>query len=695
MSYNAIHSTANTPEQEHIELFARISARILTAQDEADFLDTTLADIGCVLQVGRAYIIEYNDELWSNTYEWVNSGVTHFMDTMQNADYSPWTKEGEIFHPLMIGRPCIIYDTSAIEDNNIREYMINQGNVSLIMVPLFFGGKIVGIFGVDQCKKIENWAEKTVSTIIVLGNILNNARTYFYTQKRIQTKKRHIQTLFDAFPFPIYIVNLDDYSTLFFNKAMNTFCDTSQAMQKPCYKAFRNLDSPCSFCQRDLIKKGDPPHVWHYHDPKTNLDYKSIDRCMTWENVDNAMLSIAIDITDSLRLQREQVLERESNLAKGRFLANMSHELRTPLNGIIGMTHLANKANTQKNVGFYLDKIHVSSNNLLNIINDILDFSKIENNEMTLENRAFSLSEVIFEAQGILQTEVNRKGIFLQCHVDNALPPFLEGDSLRLLQIILNLTNNAIKFTDTGGVYIEAYATESTDTMQHVRLQVRDSGIGISPEQLEKLFTEFSQAEASTTRRYGGTGLGLTIVQRLAQLMGGSIRVESTLGKGSTFICDIALAKPLRQEKPVNSGEEATVSEEVDISGVHILLVEDNEINILIATEVLEQYGCVVECATDGIIALEMLASNNYDLVLMDIQMPNMDGIEATINIRKQEKFNTLPIVAMSAHAQVQDHEKSRQVGMQEHITKPFSPDQLRKVIYKFTHKPFLFSEEI
>ncbi len=695
MSYNAIHSTSNTPEQEHIELFARISARILTAQDEADFLNETLADIGSVLQVCRAYIIEYDDALWTNTYEWVSSGVTPFMDTMQNADYSPWTKEGEIFHPLMIGRPCIIYDTSDIEDENIREYMLSQGNVSLIMVPLFFGGKIIGIFGVDQCKKIENWAEKTVSTIIVLGNILNNARTYFYTQKRIQTKKQHIQALFDAFPFPIYIVNLDDYSTLFFNKAMNTFCDTSHAMQRPCYKAFRNLDSPCPFCPRDLIKKGDPPHVWHYHDPKTHLDYRSIDRCMTWENVDNAMLSIAIDITDSLRLQREQVLERESNIAKGRFLANMSHELRTPLNGIIGMTHLANKANTQKNVGFYLDKIHVSSNNLLNIINDILDFSKIENNEMTLENRAFSLSEVIFEAQGILLTEVNRKGIFLQCHVDNALPPFLEGDSLRILQIILNLTNNAIKFTETGGVHIEAYATESTDTMQHVRLQVRDSGIGISPEQLEKLFTEFSQAEASTTRRYGGTGLGLTIVQRLAELMGGSVRVESTLGKGSTFICDIALAKPSRQEKPLNSGEIPTVIEEIDISGVRLLLVEDNEINILIATEVLEQYGCTVECATDGIIALEMLATNNYDLVLMDIQMPNMDGIEATINIRRQEKFNTLPIVAMSAHAQKQDHEKSREVGMQEHITKPFSPEQLRQTIYNFTHKPFLFSKEI
>ncbi len=694
MHNTTAHSSASTPDKEHIELFARISAHILTAKSEKHFLEKTLADIGQSLHVSRAYIIKYHGELWSNTHEWVAPGVEAFKDALQNADYSPWTKEGGLFYPLMVGRPAIIKDASTVTDDAIRGFLELQNNQSLILVPLFSAGEIIGVLGIDQCEKIENWSEKTINTVIVLGNLINNARAYFQTQRRIHRKREHVQALFDAFPFPIYIVNLDDYSVLFFNKAMETFCEISEADHKPCYQAFRGYDAPCDFCPRDFVKKGDPPHIWHYHDPKTQLDYKSIDRHMTWEHVDNAMLSVAIDITDSLRLQREQVLEREANLAKGHFLANMSHELRTPLNGILGMTHLASKANTQENVASYLDKIHISSNNLLNIINDILDFSKIENNEMTLENRPFSLTEIIFETQGILQTEANRKNIFLQCSVDEALPPFLEGDSLRILQILLNLTTNAIKFTESGGVYLEAFAKESTDTVQYVRLQVRDTGIGISQEQLQKLFQEFSQAEASTTRRYGGTGLGLTIVQRLAELMGGSVHVQSTWGEGSTFICDIPLTKPQRSEKLVTQEKNTQDIKEIDITGVRILLVEDNEINILVATEVLQQYGCIVDCATDGCIALEMLKEHTYDLVLMDIQMPNMDGMEATRRIREQMAFDTLPIVAMSAHAQVQDHEKSRQVGMQEHLTKPFIPEQLRKTIYTFTHTPFLFSRE-
>ncbi len=694
MRHNTIHLTPATPDKEHIELFARISSNILTAETERSFLQHTLADIGQVLKVSRVYIIEYHYELWSNTYEWVAPGVDAFKDAMQNADYSPWTQEGGIFHPLMVGRPCVIDDVTNLADETLRNFLLMQKNQSVIMVPLFSAGHIIGILGVDLCEKREQWANNTLNTLIILGNLVNNGKAYFHTRRRIRKKKEHVQALFDAFPFPIYIVNLDDYSVIFYNAAMSDFCNISQVEQKPCYKAFRDLDSPCSFCPHKFLKKDEPPYVWHYHDPHTGRDYKSIDRLMTWEHVDNAMLSVAIDISDSLRLQREQVVEREANLAKGRFLANMSHELRTPLNGILGMTHLAAKANSQEKIGSYLEKIQISSNNLLNIINDILDFSKIENNEMTLENRPFSLTEIIFEAQGILQNEANRKNIFLQCHVDDAIPHFLEGDSLRILQIILNLATNAIKFTHEGGVYLEAFAQKSTDTIQQVRLQVRDTGIGISQEQLKKLFQEFSQADVSTTRNYGGTGLGLTIVQRLTELMGGSVKVESILGEGSIFYCDLSLVKPQRPDKLFHREKAAQTDEIIDISGTRILLVEDNEINILIAKEVLEQDGCFVDCATDGSIALEMLEKYIYDLVLMDIQMPNMDGMEATRRIREQRRFDTLPIVAMSAHAQVQDHEKSRQVGMQKHITKPFNPDQLRKTIYHFTHTPFHFHKE-
>ncbi len=326
------------------------------------------------------------------------------------------------------------------------------------------------------------------------------------------------------------------------------------------------------------------------------------------------------------------------------------------------------------------------------IINDILDFSKLESNEIELEKKPFRLSDVLHEIQAILQIEADTKGIDLQCHMDEKISTLLCGDTLRLSQILLNLTNNALKFTNKGHVCISIQLIQDKTNEQIIELKVQDSGIGISKENINKLFTAFTQADASTTRNYGGTGLGLTITQHLVHLMGGNILVESTLGQGATFICTIPFTKAHEQQnlKPSDPLPSNSVA---DISGVSILLVEDNEINIQIATAVLEDYGCYVDSAEDGRIALDMLAKNTYDLVLMDIQMPHMDGLEATRYIRNNRAYDTLPIVAMSAHALVQDYEKSHEVGMQAHVIKPFVPEDLRKVIYQFTHKPFLFKK--
>ncbi len=432
--------------------------------------------------------------------------------------------------------------------------------------------------------------------------------------------------------------------------------------------------------------------MWHHRNSITGNEYKIIELRTSWERTANARLSVAIDITDTLRLQREQVLEREANIAKGLFLANMSHELRTPLNGIIGMTHLADGANKNARVKGYLEKVQISSRNLLAIINDILDFSKLETNEITLEKLPFSFSTVLHEIQAILQVGADAKGIDLQCELDEKIFSALYGDALRLSQILLNLTNNALKFTSKGQVHISVHMVQDSPTEQLIELKVQDTGIGISKENIKKLFTAFTQAEASTTRNYGGTGLGLTITQHLVHLMKGSIRVESTLGHGATFICTIPFAKVL-EEQSVAQSPSLPLDSADDISGIRVLLVEDNEINSHIATAVLEQYGCHVDNAEDGRIALDMLAKNTYDIVLMDIQMPHMDGLEATRHIRNDSTYDTLPVVAMSAHALVQDYEKSYEAGMQAHVIKPFAPEELRKVIYQFTSKPFRFKK--
>ncbi len=689
------HVKYNDPsEQDYIGLFLRISNRMLTEANEHDFMEKSLADIGNTMQVSRSYLIERKDNLWSMTHEWVNDGVMPCKDEMQNKSFDAWSREGDILHLPSMDKPYIVEDVEQLSNVEMLGILKKQGVHSLISIPFFDAEQLAGLFGLDRCEKIAGWADQNTNTTIILASLLNNARKYFHTQQTIQKKKEQIQVLFDAFPYPIYISSIKDYSILFYNKAIRDGFGLGNTCSLSCHKAFQNLDAPCPFCTNAKLKKGAPPYIWHHHNPIVARDYKVIDRAMSWENVDNARFSIAFDITDSLRLQREQVLEREANAAKGVFLANMSHELRTPLNGILGLAHLAQTANDDEKVEDYLGKIQISSKKLLGIINDILDFSKIENESIELESQPFNMGDVFFESKIILQAEADRKGLFLHCIMDEDIPILLQGDALRLSQILLNLANNAIKFTEKGGVTLSARIIEAAEQGLRILFTVQDTGIGISAENVEKLFTEFTQAEASTTRRYGGTGLGLTIVRRLAELMGGKVWVESELGKGSAFMCEIPFVKAHTQAAvETQIPHQPKVAE--DITDVRVLLVEDNEINTLIATEVLEQFGCIVDCAGDGLVALSKLEKNTYDIVLMDIQMPNMDGLEAARRIRKEERYDTLPVVAISAHAMVQDHEKSCEAGMQDHITKPFNPEMLRHIIYKYTKNTFVFKDRV
>ncbi len=692
MHKNTTHTTLSS-EQSYIEMFMRISSRVLTAASEDEFMHETLADVGKIMQVHRTYVFKMENDVWSNTHEWVAEGVVPFIDELQNRNMHELSNSTQdMLYVLASGKPFIINNIKDVTNKNLRDFLKLQDIHGLLTIPLFAAGEIVGMFGLDQCSPDIPWTEQSVNTSIIIASLINNAKTYFATQRKLENKKLQVQKLFDAFPFPIYVANRKDYSVLFCNKIIRDLFDTSILESTPCHKIFQNLDEPCPFCTNDQLVKGAPPYIWHHHNPVLNKDYKIIDRCMDWEQVKDARLSIALDITESLNLQREQVLEREANIAKGRFVANMSHELRTPLNGIIGMAHLAEHANTDATIGNFLDKIQISSKNLLSIINDILDFSKIENEELHIEQLPFNFTEVLFEIQTILQTHADNKGINLQCIIDDNIPLMLQGDSLRLSQIILNLATNAIKFTQKGSVTLEVQAKECVDTVQYIDIIVKDTGIGIAKKNLQKLFTEFSQAEASTSRNYGGTGLGLAIVGRLVELMGGNIEVESTVGEGSTFTCHLSFVKSSKQTLSKDEIIEETANE--DIAGIKILLVEDNEINTLVATEVLELYGCVVEHAGDGIIALKMLEDNTYDIVIMDIQMPNMDGLEAAKFIRSKERYNNMPIVAMSAHAMIQDHEKSHAAGMQDHITKPFVPKELRSIIYKYVSKPFTYSNK-
>jgi len=376
-----------------------------------------------------------------------------------------------------------------------------------------------------------------------------------------------------------------------------------------------------------------------------------------------------------------------ANRAKSTFLANMSHELRTPMNAIMGMTDLALRRATDDSQKLQLAKVVQASRHLLGVINDILDLSKIEAERLTLENIPFRLSEVVDTLSGMVNQRVVEKNLAFDVKIAPELVNHtFQGDPLRLGQILLNLTGNAIKFTAEGSISLMVFPAEMADATALLRFEVRDSGIGIAPGDQARLFTAFEQADGSTTRQYGGSGLGLAISRRLAEMMGGQIGVESTPGQGSTFWFTVRLEKARETlEAAATPGwglaEAAIMSR---YAGARVLLVEDEPINQEVATELLKEVGLHVDLANDGEQALAMVQRTRYDLILMDLQMPRMNGIEATRAIRRLPEGKEVPILAMTANAFNEDRQRCLAAGMNDHIGKPVEPGKLFETLLKW-----------
>ncbi len=391
-------------------------------------------------------------------------------------------------------------------------------------------------------------------------------------------------------------------------------------------------------------------------------------------------------------MRKARDMAEKSAQAKSEFLANMSHEIRTPMNAILGMTRLLFQTELTSRQHDYLSKTEQSATLLLRVINDILDFSKIEAGKLEMEHIPFSLDSVLRGISDITAAQVADKNLPLGVVAAPALPDTLIGDPTRLKQILLNLVNNAVKFTNKGAIDVRADMVRHHGARAMMRFSVSDTGIGMTEEQVKNLFNPFSQADTSTTRKYGGTGLGLAICKRLVQLMGGEIWCESRLGVGTTFSFtaefDLPPARSGATPDPGLTVRRAETAREAALdaalAGSRILLAEDNEINQLIALELLRVKGFEVDVAGTGREALNLLRAADYDLVLMDIQMPEMDGLTAAREIRKDERYAALPILAMTAHAMAGDRELSLKAGMNDHVTKPIDPDALYAAIRRW-----------
>lgn len=396
----------------------------------------------------------------------------------------------------------------------------------------------------------------------------------------------------------------------------------------------------------------------------------------------------------TLELQMTNVELREAmakadaaSLAKNEFLANMSHEIRTPMNAIMGLTSLLSMSSplTARQAEF-IKTLQVSSKAMLAVIDDLLDIARIEAKTIVLEKIPFNIHHIVMETFRIMEVRAKEKNLILTIDSTCEQDVFI-GDPARLRQILMNIISNAIKFTDTGSVGIRMTCEKGiSENIRNVIISVTDTGIGIPANKKESIFEKFVQADLSTNRKYGGTGLGLTITKNLIELMNGRITVDSTVDKGSIFTIVLPLSLDTNT-LPISWDDTSTTFETAPFTNAHILLVEDYEPNILVAESMLEEFGYHPVPAMDGHQALELFKMEKFDLILMDVQMPGMDGLEATSLIREYERTNNLPrtpIIGMTAHALTGDRQRCLQAGMDEYIAKPFDASELSDMLRAF-----------
>ncbi len=572
-----------------------------------------------------------------------------------------------------------------------------QGILSLVVVPIEINGEWAGFIGFDENSIERFWSPSEIRILKMSATLLGNHFARLEAEKAVRESEARLDMAIQAGTLGLWDWDIHT-DEVFTNDIWQTMLgyDPGENLGR-CFDKFLGLVHPDDL---DDLRFA----IYEHFSGVRELYRAEFRMCCSdglykWilasgrviERDSNGdplrMIGLHFDINEVRRLQHDLLSAKDAaeaaNRSKSEFLANMSHEIRTPLNAVMGMVNLIADMDLTEKQNDYLATIDSSAKSLLNILNDVLDLSKIEAGKLTMERIDFSLAGLVKNLTNMFQHVAEEKRIKFDVSIDETVPTALIGDPLRLKQVLINLVNNAMKFTDEGSVEVFVSLKSLKGSKVALKFDIIDTGIGIDKGQCDTLFESFTQADSSTTRRYGGTGLGLSISKRLVEMMNGSIYVESKLGEGSTFSFSSEFL--LGGTVDMQTNDKNCVNS-FDLSSTKILLVEDSEINQLIMRELLEARGVTVSCALNGQEAVDLMLTDDFDLILMDIHMPVLDGYEATTEIRRL-RGNRIPIIALTANAMVDDIEKCRNVGMNDHISKPVDVSVLLSTICKWLKK--------
>ncbi len=575
---------------------------------------------------------------------------------------------------LLEGYPFYV-QVALAKSEYLSSWMLSAKIVGFFSLLLPFGALIVAR-RVKESRESENRAiEELKKNEELLSNILANTQDVIYSVKLPQSDLLFLSPSVER----IYGYTQEEFSkntTLWFEVIPLSDKEIASSAKEKLFK-----DGFSEAEHRITRKNGS--EVWIQN--KNRLFF---DKDGNPSRIDGIVRDITEQKLQSKTLEESRVKAEAANRAKSDFLANMSHEIRTPMNAIIGLGEMLGEMDLEPKQKDFINKINSSSKMLLGIINDILDYSKIEAGKLELEYHPFSLNHIISQLWVMFEDKIKQKGLKLTIEKDSNIPNTLVGDELRITQVVANLLSNAIKFTKKGEVSLFIGLKERIGEKKVIlSFSLKDSGIGMSKEQIEKLFTPFTQADSSTTRKYGGTGLGLVISKRIIEAMGGDISIQSAEGKGTTVDIDLMMEEGSLESKDKQKDERKESKREKTLKNLTILLVEDNEINQQIESMMLQNANAEVIVASDGREGVEKYKEyqNKIDIILMDLQMPVMSGYDAALSIREFDK--DVPIIALTAAAMLEDREKAMKYGMNEHLSKPINKDTLYETILGLNDK--------